>query len=259
MPEQHNVPALAGATEVAPLDNPVIISDLHLTMKKPATIMAFMKFLKDVAARHSELVILGDFFDFWLGDDAMRDAEAVIAQLKLYTSYGHRLLIMPGNRDVMIGADFAKACGGELLAPQIKVNIRGRDFLLSHGDEWCLLDKPYQQFRAMVRNPEWQAAMLAKPVAERLQIALQAREQSEYDKSEKSAAVMDVVETAVAEDAAKFGVDCVIHGHTHKPGAHLTGLIERWVIPDWDLDTPGVHRAGCITFLADGRPQFQNF
>ena len=162
MTEQiKKVPAEAGITEPAPLENPVLISDLHLTTKKPATIMGFFRFMKDVAPHYSELVILGDLFDFWIGDDAMAAAEPIIAQLKLYSSLGHRLLIMPGNRDVMLGEDFARACGAELLAPQVKVNIKGRDVLLSHGDEWCLRDKEYQAFRAMVRNPQWQRMALS--------------------------------------------------------------------------------------------------
>ena len=85
MTEQiKKVPAEAGITEPAPLENPVLISDLHLTTKKPATIMGFFRFMKDVAPHYSELVILGDLFDFWIGDDAMAAAEPIIAQLKLY-------------------------------------------------------------------------------------------------------------------------------------------------------------------------------
>lgn len=256
MSELKKVPAEAGLTEVAPLENPVIISDLHLTTKKPATIMGFFRFMKDVAPHYSELVILGDLFDFWIGDDAMEAAEPIIAQLKLFSSLGHRLLIMPGNRDVMIGEDFARACGAELLAPQVKVSIKGRDVLLSHGDEWCLLDKEYQAFRAMVRNPDWQRMALSKSVAERVAMATNARSQSEGDKRVKTDAEMDVVESAVAESARDFGVDCVIHGHTHKPMAHVSGPVHRWVVPDWRLDDS--EKGGCsgyITFLADGRPQ----
>lgn len=261
MTEQiKKVPAEAGITEPAPLENPVLISDLHLTTKKPATIMGFFRFMKDVAPHYSELVILGDLFDFWIGDDARAAAEPIIAQLKLYSSLGHRLLIMPGNRDVMLGEDFARACGAELLAPQVKVNIKGRDVLLSHGDEWCLRDKEYQAFRAMVRNPQWQRMALSKSVAERMAMATNARSQSEGDKTVKTEAEMDVVESAVAESARAFGVDCVIHGHTHKPMAHVAGAIERWVIPDWELDdAKGGGRSGCITFLENGRPQIKTF
>ena len=256
--ESMQVPALAGLASVAPLSNPVIISDLHLTPTKPKTIMGFLRFMKEVAPRYAELVILGDLFDFWIGDDAMGDAEAIVATLKLYTASGRRLLIMQGNRDVMLGEGFAAACGAELIADPIAVEIRGRKILLSHGDAWCLRDETYQAFRKMVRNPQWQAAVLSKPIPERIAMAQEARMKSEGDKSMKTDAEMDVVESAVAEAARTAGVDLVIHGHTHKPAAHVGAKIERWVLPDWELDnTNCAGRSGCITFLEDGRPQIQ--
>lgn len=254
----ETAPALAGLKSVEPLTNPVVISDLHLTPSKPKTIMAFLRFMKTVAPRYQELVILGDLFDFWIGDDAMGEAEAIVKVLKLHSMTGRRVLVMPGNRDVMIGREFAEAVGGELLSDPIKVNIKGVDVLLAHGDEWCLKDVQYQQFRAMCRNPNWQMQMLSKTPQERIALAQQARMQSESDKNQKSDDVMDVVESAVAQAARDAGVRIVIHGHTHRPRAHVGAMIERWVLPDWELDGPaGTERSGCITFMDDGRPQIK--
>ena len=163
-----NVPAAAGLTSIAPLSNPIIISDLHLTEKKPKTIMAFVRFMKTVAPRYPELVILGDLFDFWIGDDAAEAAEPIIALLKLHASTGRRVIVMPGNRDVMLGKGFAEASGAELVRDPIVVEIKGRKVLLAHGDQWCLRDEEYQKFRAMTHDPRWQAAALSKSVAESL-------------------------------------------------------------------------------------------
>lgn len=257
-----NVPAVAGLTSIAPLSNPIIISDLHLTEKKPKTIMAFVRFMKTVAPRYPELVILGDLFDFWIGDDAAEAAEPIIALLKLHASTGRRVIVMPGNRDVMLGKGFAEASGAELVRDPIVVEIKGRKVLLAHGDQWCLRDEEYQKFRAMTHDPRWQAAALSKSVAERLAMAQTARAQSEGDKRVKSEAEMDVVDSAVAEAAHAAGVDLVIHGHTHKPVAHVGATIERWVVPDWELDNVAegaTGRSGMISFLEDGRPQIQMF
>ena len=102
-------PALAGLTEIAPLTNPIIISNLHLAPTKPKTIMAFVRFMKTIAPRYPELVILGDLFDYWIGDDAHPEAQPVIALLKLHAATGRRVIVMAGNRDVMLGAAFAAA------------------------------------------------------------------------------------------------------------------------------------------------------
>ncbi len=255
-----SVPATAGLTSIAPLSNPIIISDLHLTERKPKTIMAFVRFMKTIAPRYPELVILGDLFDFWIGDDAAEAAEPIIALLKLHASTGRRVIVMPGNRDVMLGKGFAEAAGAELVRNPIVVEIKGRKVLLAHGDQWCLRDEEYQKFRAMTHDPRWQAAALAKSVPERLAMAQTARAQSEGDKRAKTEAEMDVVDSAVAEAAHAAGVDLVIHGHTHKPAAHVGATIERWVVPDWELDDVAEGssgRSGMITFLEDGRPQIQ--
>ena len=255
-----SVPATAGLTSIAPLSNPIIISDLHLTERKPKTIMAFVRFMKTIAPRYPELVILGDLFDFWIGDDAAEAAEPIIALLTLHASTGRRVIVMPGNRDVMLGKGFAEAAGAELVRDPIVVEIKGRKVLLAHGDQWCLRDEEYQKFRAMTHDPRWQAAALAKSVPERLAMAQTARAQSEGDKRAKTEAEMDVVDSAVAEAAHAAGVDLVIHGHTHKPAAHVGATIERWVVPDWELDDVAEGssgRSGMITFLEDGRPQIQ--
>lgn len=253
-------PALAGLTEIAPLTNPIIISDLHLAPTKPKTIMAFVRFMKTIAPRYPELVILGDLFDYWIGDDAHPEAQPVIALLKLHAATGRRVIVMPGNRDVMLGAAFARAAGAELIRDRIVADICGRKTLLAHGDQWCLRDVAYQKFRALTHDPRWQAMMLMKSVEERLAIAKQARAQSESEKGEKSMADMDVVESAVAEAVKAAGVDLVIHGHTHKPAAHMQNGYERWVIPDWELDGPdGTAKSGAITFLEGARPQIQMF
>ena len=260
MDTQLQPPALAGLTSIPPLSNPVIISDLHLAPKKPKTIMGFVRFMRTFAPRYAELVILGDLFDFWIGDDAIEEAEPIIALLKLHASTGRRVVVMPGNRDVMLGAGFAAAAGDELVRDPITVEIRGRKVLLAHGDQWCLRDEAYQRFRAMTHDPRWQSAALSKSVPERLALAQQARAMSESDKQQKSMADMDVVESAVAEAARDAGVDIVIHGHTHRPAAHVGAAIERWVLPDWELDeTDCAGRSGCITFLEGGQPQIQMF
>lgn len=257
---QFPPPSLAGRTEVKPLTDPVIISDLHLSPTKPRTIMAFVRFMKGEALRHSELVILGDLFDFWLGDDAHPEEGPVLALLRLHAASGRRVLVMPGNRDVVLGEGFARSIGAELLHDPVVVEIKGRRVLLAHGDQWCLRDKNYQEFRKLTRDPEWQRMMLAKSVDERIEVVKEARTRSETEKAEKTPEMMDVVERAVARDVEAAGVDLVIHGHTHRPAAHVLDAYERWVIPDWRIDgADGAGRSGCITFLGSGRPQIQMF
>lgn len=230
-------PALAGTTEIAPLTNPVFISDLHLAPEHPNTLMQFFRFMKTQVPYYDELVILGDLFDYWIGDDTIETAAPIVKALAYAASTGKRILIAQGNRDVMLGADFASACGATLLAPEVTVECMGKTFLLSHGDEWCTKDIEYQKFRAMTRDPQWQLGALSLPVAKRVELARQARSHSETDKGVKSAEMMDVVDVDVYKAAKAAGADIVIHGHTHRPASHELADIQRWVIPDWDMDS----------------------
>ncbi len=254
-------PVLSVERTVAALRDPIVISDLHLTPERPRTTARFLRFLQEDAPAHPELVILGDLFEFWIGDDAGVAAAPIVAALAAATRVGQRLLLMHGNRDPLLGRDFARATGGMLLTDPIVVDVAGTPTLLSHGDAWCTLDVDYQRFRALARQPEFQRQFLAKPVAERVAFAQGARMQSEQEKSVKAMDIMDVTPDAVAAALRQANVRRVIHGHTHRPGVHVLDVdgerAERWVLPDWDLDE-AQPRGGFLDF-ADGKPRLVFF
>ena len=254
-------PALAVKHEIGRLLDPIFISDLHLTPERPRTLARFLRFMREDVSAHPELVILGDLFDFWIGDDAGAAAAPVVAALASASRAGQRVLVMHGNRDLLLGPDFARTTGTTLLADPITVDIGGSPTLLAHGDAWCTRDVAYQQFRAMVRAPEFQRDFLAKPVSERIAIARSARMQSETEKALKPMDIMDVTPQVVTSALAQAGVRRVIHGHTHRPGTHLHeidhALAERWVLPDWDSDA-AEPRGGFLDF-AEGRPRLVFF
>jgi UDP-2,3-diacylglucosamine hydrolase len=254
-------PVLAVAPTAAPLVDPLFISDLHLTAERPRTIGRFLRFLAEDAPGHRELVILGDLFEFWIGDDAAAAARPIVDGLAAYSGRGRRLLLMHGNRDPLLGHAFAAASGGTLLADPIVVEVAGTPTLLSHGDAWCTLDVAYQRFRSTVRQPEFQRDFLSKTLDERIAFARGLRMQSDSEKSTKAADIMDVTPDAVTAALRAAGVRRIIHGHTHRPASHVLdlgdALAERWVLPDWDLDA-AEPRGGFLEFVG-GRPRLVFF
>jgi UDP-2,3-diacylglucosamine hydrolase len=254
-------PVLAVQSTAAPLTDPLFISDLHLTAERPRTLERFLRFLDEDAPRHRELTILGDLFEFWIGDDAAASARPVIDALASSTARGLRLLLMHGNRDPLLGRGFAAAVGGTLLADPIVVSVAGTPTLLSHGDAWCTLDRAYQQFRALAREPQFQRDFLGKPLPERIAFARSLRMESETAKGQKAADIMDVTPAAVVDALRAAGVQRIIHGHTHRPGSHVIDLgdvlAERWVLPDWDFDD-AEPRGGFLEF-AGGEPRLVFF
>lgn len=235
-------PALAPSVDRLALADALFISDLHLAQSQPRTLARLSRFLAEQARAHAELVILGDLFEFWAGDDAGDDpvGGAVSEALATVSAAGVRVFLMHGNRDLLLGEDFARRTGATLLKDPARAQVAGGEVLLAHGDAYCTLDVDYQRFRAQVRNPDFQRVFLAKPLAERRAFIGQARAASEAGKQAKSMDIMDVTPGAIDDALRGAALSRMIHGHTHRPATHRFELdgapAERWVLPDWDFD-----------------------
>lgn len=253
--EPLKAPAASGLTQIGPLVRPVFLADIHLSGRNKKTILSLLWFLKTRAKRYEELFLLGDIFEYWIGDDASSPAEFLARALSKYVAQGHRLYFMQGNRDFMLGEDFCRHCGGELLQDGIVVEAAGSRILLSHGDRWCTLDTEYQAFRAQMHDEAFQLNALRMSVAERIDFAKKARAQSKKTKTVRSREVMDVVETEVAREALEKNCTHVIHGHTHRPAHYVLPGYTRTVVPDWDLDHKKRSRRGWVEINSVGVPQ----
>jgi UDP-2,3-diacylglucosamine hydrolase len=214
----------------------LFVSDLHLTEERPEANERFIGFLERKARGAAALYILGDFFEYWVGDDDLgAPFNGVIAGLlrKLPVP----LYFMHGNRDFLVGQRFCEATGARLLADPTVSDIEGEKTLLMHGDTLCTDDVGYQAWRRQARDPAFQAAFLAKSLPERHRVVLQMREKSRETIGAKAAEIMDVNEEAVREALRRHGVRRLIHGHTHRAGRHALEVdgkrCERWVLPDW--------------------------
>src|ERR1700694_1154173 len=155
----------------------LFISDLHLSPDTPAATDSLLRFLRDTAPHAESLYVLGDLFEYWIGDEGLAQLyEKHVAQaFRATTDSGVRAYFMHGNRDFLIGERFAQASGLQLLPDPTFVDLHGTPTVLMHGDTLCSDDHEYQKFRAMVRNPAWQQAFLAKPLEERVRIAREVR------------------------------------------------------------------------------------
>lgn len=217
------------------------VSDLHLRAERPDLTERFAAFLADTATAGVEaLFILGDLFEYWIGDDDLADPfnARVSDLLSDLANGGTRIYFIAGNRDFLIGATFAAVAGIQLLGAVEKVRIGGSATLLMHGDTVCTDDLPYQQFRRLVRTREWQENFLARPLVERRAEMANLRRQSAAAMQDKTEAIMDTNIDAIRAALAINGCSRLIHGHTHRPGHQeiklASGAAERWVLSDWD-------------------------
>lgn len=246
-------PTLEGTRGIVHLSDPVFISDLHLSDNEPDTMAGFFRFLENEAAAHGELVILGDFFDYWIGDDSSFTVEPIVRALQRWSA-SHGLFIMQGNRDFMMGERFAREVGGTLLRDPMPVTVGENKtrVLLSHGDIWCTRDEDYQRVRRRVRSLWWQWLVMRLPLKKRIAIAENARMKSKAQKVTKDPSVTDTDHEAIVAAARACGASVVIHGHTHRPSvSSLEDCLVRAVLPDWHFEGERALRGGYIVIEND--------
>ncbi|PLX59816.1 UDP-2,3-diacylglucosamine diphosphatase [Sedimenticola selenatireducens] len=224
------------------MSDTLIISDLHLSQHRPDTVALFLHFLRERACGAGELYILGDLFDAWIGDDnILPPVPEVVQALRQLTDGGCKLSVMHGNRDFLLGSDFARATGGKLLPDPFVADLGGETTLLMHGDLLCTDDLEYQQARKLLRSPEFIRDFVSRTIEERVQLAAEYRRRSGEVVSLKSADIMDVNQQTVERYMREYQVRRLIHGHTHRPALHefqLDGTpAQRYVLEDWHEQT----------------------
>ncbi len=226
------------------------ISDLHLSEAMPRTFEGLQRYL--LLTRADAVVVLGDLFEAWVGDDMrQRPFESACVDLLARASGRLHLAFMAGNRDFLVGTELLRSAGMVGLADPTLLNAWGQRLLLSHGDALCLADRPYQAFRQQVRASEWQAAFLSKPLPQRLQIAAEVRRATQTRGQFDGDADVDLDPVETLRWLHGLGATALLHGHTHRPGQQtLAPGFARHVLSDWDLDQ--ARRAEVLRLTRDG-------
>lgn len=225
-----------------------LISDIHLDPKNTETYEKFRQYLGSIETDAEQLYILGDLFDYWIGDDGIdlighRPAIEILQKL---AASGTKVFIMHGNRDFLIGEDFASHFGGTVIPDPYQIQLNDQPVLLMHGDSLCTDDIGHQRYRAIVLNPDWQKQILRLSLQERHDRAREMRMESQKGKLGKSPELMDVNHDAVVDVMRKYNVRILIHGHVHRTAVHRFTVdgknALRYVLGDWDSGKDGVIR-----------------
>nr|WP_226930427.1 UDP-2,3-diacylglucosamine diphosphatase [Stutzerimonas chloritidismutans] len=217
----------------------MLISDLHLEEERPDITRAFLHFLTTRACQAEALYILGDFFEVWIGDDAITPFQQSIADaLRALSERGTRIYLMHGNRDFMLGKGFCRAAGCTLLGDPSVVELGGQRVLLMHGDSLCTRDEGYMRLRRLLRNPLSLFILRHLPLSTRRKLARKLRNESRAQTRIKASDIIDVTPELIPRVLAEHGVRTLIHGHTHRPATHELEVdgrpARRIVLGDWD-------------------------
>jgi UDP-2,3-diacylglucosamine hydrolase len=217
----------------------LFVSDLHLSPQRPAPLAAFARFAREPARSAGAVYVLGDLFDWWIGDDQLQQpfAASVAAALRSIADAGVPLFVARGNRDFLLGERFARTTGATLLPEQKVLALHGMPTLITHGDELCTDDVDYQAYRKRIQSPASVRRLLALPAPVRRGIAWWLRRKSSNATALKPEAITDVATAAVESAFRQYNVPRMIHGHTHRPARHHLSVDgkarERIVLADW--------------------------
>jgi UDP-2,3-diacylglucosamine hydrolase len=258
----HDTPATqsreTGMAQTArPVPVALFVSDVHLKQSLPRTTQAFLDLLRIRARNAQQFYLLGDIFEYWAGDDDIATPynRQIIDAIRQLSDTGTGVFWIAGNRDFLVGDQFARATGATVLSDPFVATVAGQRITLAHGDAQCTDDAAYMAFRAQVRQPAWQQAFLAQPLAQRKAIIEGLRNQSREAQRAKSYEIMDVNAGAIQSLFDATDTSIMIHGHTHRPARHdypHDGMNRsRYVLPDWDCEVEP-RRGGWIEIAGDG-------
>lgn len=213
----------------------LFIGDLHLDTADSERVAAFVEWCEEVAAEASHLVILGDLFEYWIGDGqldepgAQRAAEALAA----LTGSGIGVDFIPGNRDFLVGGRFQAESGiRRWPAGLIATLPGGRRALILHGDELCTRDRAYQRLRRVLRFPPvaWMGQHLPRALAHR--VADRLRRASRSAVARKPSAEKALQPEAGRELLDQLACSVLVCGHVHEHRDQDLGEGRRLLVVD---------------------------
>ena len=208
------------------------LADIHLAENRPEITAAFRATLAALARDASAVYILGDLFDYYLGDDLtsplQQDIAAALAALPCPVYYQH------GNRDFLLGDAYARAAHMHILPERHRLSLGGKTVLIEHGDLLCTDDHGYQRLRRVLRCRLLQWLYYRLPRALRRRIAEKLRAQSQAHTRRKAARITDTNPAAIRAALQNARASILIHGHTHRPAVHrLDNGDTVYVLGDW--------------------------
>ena len=107
----------------------LFISDVHISDDYQEIYKQFLDFIKKIDSNINALYILGDLFEYWIGDD---DPNPIFKKtqnaLKDLSKINVSVFFMHGNRDFLVGDKFAKKSHIKILPDPLLLNYMVSEF-----------------------------------------------------------------------------------------------------------------------------------
>lgn len=199
----------------------VFVADSHLKGLDDACQGAVVGFIDGLTGLDT-LVILGDFFENWPGENrvALVQYQPVLRSLVRLKDKGVKIVYVEGNHDFHIGRFFTQTIGALVCADVYETTIDGRRIYASHGDT-ISMTLIYRLWRGFLRSGICRLIVRAMgpDMAWWLGLKMSHKSRRHNNKGmEVDAAIMRFAQARI--DA---GFDAVVSAHSHQPGVHQIG------------------------------------
>ncbi|HJN37800.1 MAG TPA: UDP-2,3-diacylglucosamine diphosphatase [Gammaproteobacteria bacterium] len=214
--------------------NPVsFISDLHLSMSDERKMQAFEHYCNDIAIQFESLYILGDLFEYWIGQDIQSAHQERVFNALLQASKHTHVFFVHGNREMLLPNKIIQQCGVTLLFDYDTIPIFNQRGMICHGDRLCSRDKSHLFLRSLV-DKKLLSFIPLLPTFIRMRILNMFRKPNRPEPTNNHCIDLDMICKLIEAHSCQW----FFHGHTHYPEIkriNLEGRTFNYIsLPSWD-------------------------
>jgi len=223
-------------TKMIDVERLALIGDVHLEDGDDA-LEPFCAMLGDVAARCDRLVLMGDLFNLWVGQEVMQLSHhrRVVEALRQVRRSGVAVDYVEGNRDYRIGKLFERDAFDHVWTDGVAYRVGDRSVWAIHGDLTNPNDQQYRRWRRWSRGRLLWGLLNLIPqrsrqrVADSLELRMR-RTNQEFKREFPTEAVL-----RYGQRFLQAGCTDVVLGHFHiereLESSEPAGRV--WVLPEW--------------------------
>ncbi len=197
------------------------LSDLHLKSEDKDKAKLFINFLSSIDHNVSHLILLGDVFDFWIGEHTyfQKKFPHIVAQLQRIVQQGTEVHYFEGNHDIHLKRFWEKSVGAKVHPEKYTFYFENLKVRAEHGDLMNPKDKGYLFLRWLLRTKPLEILAHRIPgnlvgwIGERssqVSRVYTARMTKDYTQN-----VLDFTRTYAMKECQKDPFDLLVTGHTH--------------------------------------------
>jgi UDP-2,3-diacylglucosamine hydrolase len=198
----------------------VFIADAHLQKPEDDNYRYLLRFLSELQGTTKSLFILGDLFEFWIGNSKKIYPHyyPVLHILQELSASGTEIFYFEGNHDFHLDRFFMENIQAKVYPNPTVLELDGKRAYICHGDQINSRDHGYRLLRFILHSRITKRLVPLIPAALAFRIAehLSQRSKSKHGKRNSKWNYEELLKD-FADEKFRDGCDAVISAHYHHP------------------------------------------